>query len=145
MTARLALIVSVAALLFDAGSLVHRVRAHATDFSVFHRTASAVAAGAGAELYATRDPVTGWFRALPPAGLLLFLPLARLDAPRAAVVWVLANLALLAASIVLVRRLRDRLRDEHGDRRGREVGTCQPSMSAAASSGTRISWWPVRL
>lgn len=112
MTARLALLVSLAALLFDAGSLVHRVRAHATDFSVFHRTASAVTAGAGGELYATRDPATGWFRALPPAGILLFLPLARLDAPRAAVVWALVNLMLLAASVALVRRLRDRLRAE---------------------------------
>jgi len=59
-TARLTLLVSVAALLFDAGSLVHRVREQ--------------------------------------SGLLLFLPLARLDAPRAAMVWVLVNLGLLAAA-----------------------------------------------
>jgi hypothetical protein len=67
-SARLALLVSLAAIVFTAGSLVHRVRTHETDFSVFHRTAVAVTSGAGGELYGSRDPPTGWFRALPPAG-----------------------------------------------------------------------------
>jgi hypothetical protein len=113
--ARLALLVSLAAIVVTAGSLVHRVRTHETDFSVFHRTAVAVTSGAGGELYGSRDPPTGWFRALPPAGVALFVPLARLDPVRASVLWALVNLGLLVVDIVLIRRIRDHLAEEEGE------------------------------
>jgi hypothetical protein len=79
--------------------LVHEVETGQTDFSVFYRTASELAAGARGELYSRRDQATHWFHCIPPVGSVIFIPLTALPIGVAAGVWATANLALLGGAV----------------------------------------------
>lgn len=99
----------VAALLcvFQAVSMVQRGAKGESDVGVFFRTAQALDDGAGGEVYAQRDSVTGWPISIPPAGMAIFQPFARLGLLWGSVAWAGFNLALAALGVVAIRRLVD--------------------------------------
>ena len=76
----------------------------ASDFGVFYQTATMLNNGAGGEIYDIGSQRSGWRRCIPPAGLVIFQPLARLSPTLAGVFWMLLNLGLLAAAVIVLHR-----------------------------------------
>jgi hypothetical protein len=67
----------------------------------------------GADLYPRLDSVTTWPISLSPSGLAIFQPFCAFNPTVASALWSVVNLALLAASLVVLRRF---LRNEHSAR-----------------------------
>ncbi len=93
------------ALLVQAASLLDRGSKEQSDFGVFYRTCRLLDAGVSGEIYVRRDEMTGWPISIPPAGLALFQPFARLDHAQAAAGWAMFNLALAAIGVLALRRI----------------------------------------
>ncbi|HET6645379.1 MAG TPA: glycosyltransferase family 87 protein [Fimbriimonadales bacterium] len=109
-----AFIVAIVILLAQVFSLVARVHEGQTDFSVFHRAAVQLAAGAGGELYAKTDEPTGWYNCIPPLGMALFYPLAGLEPPTAAAIWGVFNVLLLLSAVYFLYRVGTRIESSAG-------------------------------
>ncbi len=100
----LALVGSVV-LLEEGLSAVSRGARGKSDLSVFYRTAILLAHGADGTLYAGRDIASGWYRCIPPAGMMWFAPLASLSAREASTIWVLFNFALVGLGALALRAI----------------------------------------
>lgn len=90
---------------FQSVSMVERGSKGESDVGVFFRTAQLLGDGAGGEVYAQRDSVTGWPISIPPAGMALFQPFAMLGQMWGSVAWSVFNLVLAALGVLAVRRL----------------------------------------
>lgn len=90
---------AILVVIWQAISLIGRLRGGGTDFSVFYNTAQLLRNGAGGEIYAAHDSETGWLRAIPPFGQAIIQPLAYFSAPMAAALWGIFNLVLLGACV----------------------------------------------
>jgi hypothetical protein len=106
---RIALVLAAFAFLTQAVSLVVRAALSASDFSVFYRTAQMLGAGAGSAIYNAHDAVTGWLRCIPPAGMLLFQPLALLPPEVAGAVWATLNILFVGGTVLALRAFFQRL------------------------------------
>lgn len=93
-------VILVVVVIVQAVSMARRASRGESDISVFYRTATLLNHGAGGELYASRDQLSGWYHIIPPAGLVIFLPLALLSPTTSATIWALINLALLAGATI---------------------------------------------
>ena len=81
-------------------SLVLRASSGKSDVGVFYRSARLLSEGAGADFYTERDTATGWYRTIPPAGLVIFQPLARLNRTAAGCIWAVLNVAFLVTAVL---------------------------------------------
>ena len=81
-------------------SLVLRASSDKSDVGVFYRSARLLNEGAGADFYTERDTATGWYRTIPPAGLVIFQPLARLNRTAAGCIWAVLNVAFLVTAVL---------------------------------------------
>jgi hypothetical protein len=106
---RVVLAIVFVAAAVEGASLVRRGSRGETDVGVFYRTCVLLNSGIGGALYARHDVVTDWPISLSPAGLALFQPLASFGPLGASTGWALINLALLAFSIVALRRFLTRV------------------------------------
>lgn len=97
--ARFWVLVGVGGLLEEGLSSVSRGTHGKSDLSVFYRTCVLLLHGAGASIYATRDAPSGWYRCIPPAGLMWFAPLAHLSPRAASFGWMGFNFALAGAGV----------------------------------------------
>ncbi len=102
--ASVATALAVCLVLVQSWSLISRASVGTSDVGVFFRTAELVNAGVGAELYSELDSPSGWFRTIPPAGLLPFLLLSRFGEAATGALWAVANLGLLGVGVVLLSR-----------------------------------------
>ncbi len=97
--ARFWVLVGVVGLVEEGLSSVSRGTHGKSDLSVFYRTCVLLLNGADASVYAGRDAVSGWYRCIPPAGLMWFWPLARLSPRSASFGWMFFNFALAGAGV----------------------------------------------
>ncbi len=98
------LLVAALVTLSQAVSLVEKGSLGQSDIGVFYRTCALLNDDIDGELYLRRDSLTGWPICIPPAGLVLFQPLASLSMTQASIVWASCNVLLLCLSVVVVRR-----------------------------------------
>ena len=101
-------------------SLLARV-GDGTDFTVFYNTGRLLDGGAGGELYQSKDQTTGWLRTIPPSGQGLIFPFEHGSVKAAALGWGVFNLALLAATALMLRFFAARL-----DSKRRVLGALWP-------------------
>jgi len=101
-------ILAALVVLWAAGGLIGRGARGRGDFSRFYRTAQALHAGAGADLYAETD-VPGGRHCIPPSGTVFFFYMPWVSGALAATVWYLFLAALLVLDAWCLRRLFERL------------------------------------
>lgn len=107
--ARVVVALAILIVLSQAVSLVRRASRGESDFGVIYRTAILLNRGAGGELYDNRDHPSGWYRCIPPAGMVIFQPLALLKPRIAGIIWSLINLILLGGAIVALAKFFEKL------------------------------------
>jgi len=90
--------------LVEALSLVERGADGLSDIGIFYRTCTLLREGERA-IYPRADAVTGWPISMPPVGWAIFQPFSRLTPWGSSAAWALFNLALLAAALILQRRV----------------------------------------
>ena len=96
---------TVAVLIAQAVSLYDRGKDGESDIGVFYRSARLLREGAGGEVYAQRDSVTGWPISIPPAGMALLQPFAALDPAAATALWAAFNVLVALLAVVALRRV----------------------------------------
>jgi hypothetical protein len=101
--AQLFVFAGLVALVEEGLSSVSRGTHGKSDLSVFYRTAVLLWQGADASIYSGRDAVSGWYRCIPPAGLMWFWPLAQLSPRAASFGWMGCNFAFAGAGVWALR------------------------------------------
>lgn len=109
-TARVAVSAAIVLVVVEAISLVRRGAAGTSDISVFYRTCELLRSGVRA-IYPRADAGTGWPISMPPLGFAIFQPFSWFGPLGSSVGWAAFNLALLATSVVTVRRVLQRTGD----------------------------------
>ena len=92
-------------LLIQGISAINRGGRGASDLGVFYRSAALLQAGADGSFYAGHDTFLGWYRCIPPAGLMWFAPMTSLSPRGASVVWVGLNLVFAVVGAFAIRAL----------------------------------------
>ncbi len=103
---------AVALLFVQAVSLYNRGSKGESDVGVFYRTALLMREGAGGEIYAQRDSVTGWPISIPPAGMALFQPFAMLGPEGSTFAWALFNVLVALVAVFVLKRTLEAQGDE---------------------------------
>ena len=101
--ARFWVLVGVVGLAEEGLSSVSRGTHGKSDLGVFYRTCVLLLHGADASIYAGHDAPSGWYRCIPPAGLMWFAPLAHLSPRAASFGWMGFNFALAGAGVWALR------------------------------------------
>jgi hypothetical protein len=110
--ARVLLILATLFLVVMCVSLAKRAWRGDSDFGVFYRGAVSLSNGAGGEIYAQRDKLTGWHNCIPPVGMVVFMGLAVFPKVVAGIVWGLLNVGMLGACIYFLRKTYAKLASE---------------------------------
>ena len=97
--AQVFVLAGMVALVEEGLSSVSRGTHGKSDISVFYRTVVLLIRGADASIYSGRDAGSGWYRCIPPAGLLWFWPFGFLSPRAASFGWMFWNFALAGAGI----------------------------------------------
>lgn len=113
--ARVALSAAIVLVIVEAISLVRRGAAGVSDISVFYRTCELLRSGVRA-IYPRADTGTGWPISMPPLGFAMFQPFSWFGPLGSSVGWAAFNLALLAISVVILRRVLQRTGDARYER-----------------------------
>ena len=90
-------------LVIQGASAVHRGARGQSDLGVFYRTAVLLSHGADGSLYAGHDSLLGWYRCIPPAGMMWFAPMAAWSPRAASLAWVGQNIVFAVVGALALR------------------------------------------